>query len=273
MKFGSLFSGIGGFDLGFERAGWTCAWQVEIDDDCQSILQKHWPNVRRFGRIEDVDPNMLEHVDAVIGGFPCQDVSCANTRGHCLDGARSGLWREYARILAARKPRFAVIECTYHRWRRWVPRVRSDLWEIGYASLPIRMRASDFGAPHKRARVIIVADALGRALRLERWGCCGTHRKNTSQLAVVSEERLVSDANARRELESSRCVGEVGRRPCDEAWWTAEPDVARVVHGLPGRVDRSRRARERMLGNVIVPPLAGWVAARLMDVLKEEGAC
>ena len=83
-------------DLGLERAGMKCRWQVEIDPFCQKVLAKHWPNVRRYGDIRGVQH--LEPVDLIAGGFPCQDISFAGY-GAGLDGERSGLWREFARII------------------------------------------------------------------------------------------------------------------------------------------------------------------------------
>ena len=98
MRFGSLFAGIGGMDLGLERAGMECAWQVEIDPYCQKVLAKHWPDVQRFGDIKDCGAHNLEPVDLICGGFPCQDISLAG-KGAGIEGERSGLWSEYHRII------------------------------------------------------------------------------------------------------------------------------------------------------------------------------
>jgi DNA (cytosine-5)-methyltransferase 1 len=80
MKFGSLFSGIGGMDLGLERAGMECRWQVEIDDYATKVLEKHWPAVPRFRDVREVGKHNLEPVDLIAGGFPCQDISNADPR-------------------------------------------------------------------------------------------------------------------------------------------------------------------------------------------------
>ena len=80
FTFGSLFTGIGGFDLGFTQAEMHCAWQVEIDDKCNEVLAHHWPDVKRYGDVKDVGKRNLESVDLVVGGFPCQDVSVAGRR-------------------------------------------------------------------------------------------------------------------------------------------------------------------------------------------------
>ena len=110
MKFGSLFCGIGGFDLGLERAGMQCAWQVEIDPYAQKVLAKHWPDVRRHADVCTFPPEEGDwEVDVICGGFPCQDISYAG-KGAGLAGARSGLWYEFARIIGQLRPRYVVVE-------------------------------------------------------------------------------------------------------------------------------------------------------------------
>ena len=97
MTFGSLFSGIGGMDLGLERAGMECRWQVEIDPFCNRVLEKHWPHVRRYGDIRTVGGE-LERVDLIAGGFPCQDVSIAGLkRGIAKIGSSLRWCPEYIR--------------------------------------------------------------------------------------------------------------------------------------------------------------------------------
>lgn len=90
LTFGSLFAGIGGFELGFERAGMECLWQVENDDRCNQVLRRHWPDVRRYGDVQDYGKGTLAPVDLIVGGFPCQDLSVAGRRKG-LGGERSGL--------------------------------------------------------------------------------------------------------------------------------------------------------------------------------------
>jgi DNA (cytosine-5)-methyltransferase 1 len=98
LTFGSLFTGIGGMDLGLERAGMKCRWQVEINDYRQRVLAARWPHVKRYGDITKLTGDELEPVDCIAGGFPCQDISFAGY-GAGLDGERSGLWYEFARII------------------------------------------------------------------------------------------------------------------------------------------------------------------------------
>ena len=109
MKFISLFAGIGGLDLGLERAGMECVAQVEIDDFCQKVLTKHWANVPKFKDVRDVGKNNLPTADLICGGFPCQDVSLVGARKG-LEGKRSTLWSEFHRIICEVQPRWVVIE-------------------------------------------------------------------------------------------------------------------------------------------------------------------
>ena len=109
MNVGSLFAGIGGFDLGFERAGMRVAWQVELDPYCRAVLARHFPDAARFEDVCEVGARNLAPVDLICGGFPCQDLSPAG-RGAGIDGARSGLWAEFARIVRELRPRYVVVE-------------------------------------------------------------------------------------------------------------------------------------------------------------------
>jgi DNA (cytosine-5)-methyltransferase 1 len=105
----SLFAGIGGFDLGLERAGFEVRWQVEIDPFCRKVLDKHWPDVTKYGDIREVNPSELEPVDLICGGFPCQDLSVAGKRAG-LAGERSGLFYELLRIADANPSAWVLAE-------------------------------------------------------------------------------------------------------------------------------------------------------------------
>jgi DNA (cytosine-5)-methyltransferase 1 len=109
MTHGSLFSGIGGIDLGFEWAGIETKWQVEIDDYCQKLLSLRFPHTKKFTDVRKVGSHNLEKVDIVSGGFPCQDISVAG-KGAGIEGERSGLWTELHRVISELRPRFAFIE-------------------------------------------------------------------------------------------------------------------------------------------------------------------
>lgn len=169
MRFLSLFAGIGGLDLGLERAGWTCVGQVEVDPFCRRVLAKHWPDVFQWGDIRLLDPEVIRArcgpIEALVGGFPCQDASVAG-KGAGMAGHRTGLWREFHRLIVALRPLLVVCENVPGLRTRGADRVLDDLESAGYAAAPIVVGARHVGAPHRRDRVWIVgrrvADAAGR---------------------------------------------------------------------------------------------------------------
>lgn len=160
MKFGSLFSGVGGFDLGFERSGMECKWQVEYDPHCQAVLERHYPNVKRYKDVRNVGSETLEAVDLICGGFPCQDLSIAGKRAG-FAGARSGLWYEYQRIIDEMRPQWVVIEnvpglLSSAKGQDFETIIRA-LDEFGYGVAWRVLDSQYFGVPQRRRRVFIVA--------------------------------------------------------------------------------------------------------------------
>jgi len=176
MRFGSLFSGIGGFDLGFERAGMQCAWQVEINTAASSVLGRHWPHVARYSDVRKVEN--LEPVDLICGGFPCQDLSVAGKRKG-LAGERSGLWFEFHRVLGEVGPGWAVIEnvpglLSSNGGRDFAVILRG-LAELGYGVAWRILDAQYFGVAQRRRRVFIVGhlgDGRAAEVLFEREGGC-----------------------------------------------------------------------------------------------------
>ncbi len=156
VTFGSLFAGIGGIDLGLERAGMVSKWQVEIDDYGTRVLEKHWPNVHRERDICQCGKHNLERVDVIAGGFPCQDISYAG-RGAGLDGERSGLFFEAVRLVCELQPRVVILENVAALLARGLDRVLGTLAEIGYDAEWHCIPAAAVGAPHIRDRVFIHA--------------------------------------------------------------------------------------------------------------------
>lgn len=161
LAIGSLFSGIGGLELGLEACGLgPVLWQAEIDPFCRAVLAKHWPDARRYEDVRAIDET-TERPDVICGGFPCQDLSLAGKRAG-LGAERSGLWWEFRRIVRVLQPRFVVVENVFSAWRNWLPIVRRGLWKVGYASVPVRVSAADVGADHERARCFVVAAYANR---------------------------------------------------------------------------------------------------------------
>jgi DNA (cytosine-5)-methyltransferase 1 len=227
----SLFSGIGGLDLGLERAGMTIAGQVEIDPWCRRVLAKHWPEVPRHDDVRTAAEwwGGRRAPDVVAGGFPCQDISNAHTNGsrQALSGPRSGLWHAFAVIVACLAPRWVVVE-NVAAWKRWVPAVRADLAALGYASVPVRLSAGSRGAVHQRPRDFVVAN---------------TDRQGESLRAIYAQVA---------------CLRPLSR---DRGHWRQPfTGPVRVDDGLPARVDRLRG-----LGNAVVPQVAEHIGRLIMD--------
>ena len=240
MTFGSLFAGIGGMDLGLERAGMECRWQVEINPFCRRVLAKHWPDVPRYEDVRDVGSENLEPVDLICGGFPCQDISLAGNRSERTgtEGERSGLWLEFARIIRELRPRIVLVENVAALLVRGLDRVLGDLAEVGYDAEWDVLPAATFGAPQRRERVFLVAYPHS-----ERWS-------GSSERYFLPETRLKPPH--RRDVDGLDLV--------ESGPWSSLPDVLRVDYGVPGTVDRLAA-----LGNAVVPQVAEWIGRRIME--------
>ncbi len=161
MRLLSLFSGIGGLELGLERSGgFTVAGQCEIEPFARAVLAERWPGVWRHDDVRTLTPELVAancgRIDAICGGFPCQDISTAG-KGVGLDGERSGLWREYFRVVDALRPLWVIAENVPALRTRGADRVLGDLEGIGYSAQAVVVGADDIGAPHRRKRVFILA--------------------------------------------------------------------------------------------------------------------
>ena len=156
MKHGSLFSGIGGIDLGFEMAGIETTWTCELDDWANGLLQKRFPNATHYRDVQEIGKDNLESVDIISGGFPCQDISTAG-KGAGLDGKRSGLWFEMWRIICELQPRWVLIENVANLANKGGARVLHDLAKAGYDAEWQVISARDVGARHLRKRLWIIA--------------------------------------------------------------------------------------------------------------------
>lgn len=154
MKVGSLFSGCGGLDLGFELAGFETKWFAETDKWCDRILNKNFPGIPNLGDVNELRP---EPTDILIGGFPCQPVSQAGKKLAQED--ERWLWPGFYRTIRNLQPRIVVVENVPGLRRRGLDRVLGDLAEGGYNTRWISLRSSDIGAPHRRERVFIIADS------------------------------------------------------------------------------------------------------------------
>ena len=262
LTFGSLFAGIGGFDLGFERAGMKCAWQVEIDDFCQKVLEKHWPGVDRHGDIRECGRHNLEPVDVIAGGFPCQPHSMAGKRRGKADDRN--LWPEYLRLVREIRPRWVVGENVPGLISTMLDEVLSDLEGEAYTVGTLVVPAVAFDAPHRRDRVFIVADAERGRLQ-QGAGSAGQAGQRWPESGGSGEDVADSPGRGEQPGSSRRNVrglqNEVLQAGGNTNYWAPEPDVGRVAHGVPSRVDRLRA-----LGNAVVPQVAEWIGRQIVEV-------
>lgn len=302
MTFGSLFSGIGGMDLGLERAGMTCKWQVEIDPFCQKVLAKHWPHVKRYGDIRTVElyidevgerTNTLDPIDLVAGGFPCQDISNAGN-GVGIVGSRSGLWQEFARILAELRPKFAFVENVTALRTKGLTLVLQDLVALGFDAEWHCIPASALGANHERDRIWIFAYPTGlfrealiwgephRAIQAVRedtgiesdgWGSWRPGRLDTGYSWQREQPLQVPDPYRERCGDSRRCERSRAAEEAGPQCWPARPTVLRGETINPG-ANRARLEKQeyrdqaqfqasfRSVADSYCEPLVGAAIAR-----------
>lgn len=246
MRHGSLFSGIGGFDLAAEWMGWENVFHCEWNDFGQKILKYYWPNAKSFSDI--TKSTFIEFrgtIDVLTGGFPCQDASIAKQYGEGqkgLQGERSGLWTEMVRAIEEIKPRYVVAENVENILRtnngRDFAIILSKLVRMGYDCEWKVCRASDVGGCHHRARLYLVA--YSTSIRLE---------KGKSFFSSLGKETL----QKRRIINGT--TASVGIS------WQNEPSVYHVDDGLPDRLDGITFSKWRLEsikagGNAIVPQVA-----------------
>lgn len=235
LTYGSLFAGIGGFDLGFDRAGMRCVWQVELNEFCRKVLAKHWPGVPKWDDVRTFTGDGFERPDIICGGDPCQGNSNA---GSVHKSAHADIGAEFVRVVDLFRPRVVVRENPSRSRpdavRPW-QRMRSDLEHLGYVVLPFRLRACCLGADHERERLFLLAtlpDAHGE--RLE-----GEHGRRES----------VRDAGGT----TGHPVRPAGR------YVLPPPRVCRSGSRVPHLVDRLRG-----LGNAVDPRVSEFIGRQLV---------
>lgn len=247
MKVLDLFSGIGGFSLGLERAGFETIAFCEIDPFCQKVLKKHWPDVPIYEDVKNVSKAQLEsdgigRIDVITGGFPCQDLSVAGKQAG-ITAERSGLWSELARIIGDIRPKYAIVENVTALLSGdrggWFGRVLGDLVEIGYDTEWHCIPASELGANHQRDRVWIIANSVEICSR--EIGIQPTENKG----------RYIAD-DIRPLLEN-------------KLWWITEPCVDRVDDGFSRKLDRYGS-----LGNSVVPQIPEIIGRAIMEAERGQ---
>ena len=249
IRVGSAFSGIGGFELGVEESwrhvGVETVWQIEKNKFCQKVLKKHWPNATLHDDITTIEPSSLEPVDVIIGGFPCQDISRAGKKKGVNEGEKSSLWWKLWNIIGYLRPKIVILENVSTIVSVGGSDVLGALSEIGYDSEWSIVRASDFGAPHRRAR----------------WFCVAYHTSNTGG---KNGQKQPVDAGSLATKHRSKCgvhkSGRDIRNGSDFESIPFESVVCGMDHGISNRLDRIRS-----LGNAIVPACSKWVADQVLQ--------
>ena len=268
MTFGSLFAGIGGFDLGLERAGMTCKWQCEIDPFCNKVLAKHWPDVKRYGDIKEIGGLNLEPVDLICGGFPCQPFSVAGKQRGQKDDRY--LWPEMLRVITELRPYWVIGENVPGIVKMELDKVLSDLENQGYETQTFIIPACAVDAPHRRDRVWIVAH--NNSIRCNLRGLEGERIYRQEQARNEANSGCENATDAHRIHDDSTRYGtsEVGwqqsrqtkifRNGCK---WLPEPAICELDDGFSSRLVRyrgriaknipNRVAKLKALGNAVVP--------------------
>ena len=267
-----LFAGIGGFTIGLERAGFETVAFCEIDSYAQKVLKKNWPGVPIYDDVRTITAERLASdgigVDVITGGFPCQDISTAGRQAG-IEGERSGLWTECARLLGELRPQYAIFENVTNLLNgergAWFKRVLWDISQIGYDAEWHCIPASELGAHHHRDRIWIVAYPNSNSQPRQSLNA-GEIQKTSfladTQCVGQSEQRLhggrVSEASSQNRQASwivNRCEG-------NASVWDTEPNVGRVANGIPNQSHRLK-----CLGNAVVPPIPELIGRAINEAL------
>lgn len=240
MRVLDLFSGIGGFSLGLERAGMTTVAFCEIEPYCRAVLAKHWPGVKIYEDIRTLTADVLERdgidVDVICGGFPCQDISLAGKRGG-IRSERSGLWFEYARLIGEIRPKFVIVENVAALLDNGMGDVLGTLSTLGYDAEWDIIPASAVGGLHRRERLWITAYPNTNSVRPQRVRPASARAWCKQQFA-----RLVQDT-ARVSVPSGRSGG--------------------ISDGVPNRAHRLKA-----LGNAVVPQIPELIGRAIMEAAQ-----
>ena len=268
----SLFTGIGGLDLAAEWAGFTTVGQCEFADYPTKVLEKHWPDVPRWRDVRTLTKESfyertgLRTVDVISGGFPCQPFSVAGKQKG--KGDDRYLWPEMLRVIRELRPRCVVGENVPGIIKIAAGQVVKDLERAGYHVVVFNFEAAAVGTWHRRSRVFFVgiadvADAARERIQRHAEICAAEQEKRSGQMQSDAE----SGNEAVYDTMCSGCAGDARweqlQELADGRCWAIEPDVGRVAHGIPARVDRLK-----CLGNAVVPQQAYPIFKALMEELN-----
>lgn len=301
----SFFSGIGGLDLGLERAGFQVNFQCEAKPFCRDILKQHWPNLPLDHDIRKLDEADIPEADIWAAGFPCQDLSLARMgKRSGLRGSQSGLFHDFVSLVGDRSPRGIILENVHgllssHGGRDFSI-VLKALDELGYGVAWRVLNSKDFGVPQQRRRVYIVAlhrDARGAAEVLFEPQCGDWNspkgRSNGEKSPSVFQTILGDPVRGPLVKSIAHCIYAESARHTGTDWsrnyvWYPDGRVRRFtpneverVQGFPEdwtlprdfdarQADRIDSLRYHAIGNAVTPPVAEWVGQRLRAVLEAQ---
>ena len=243
ITIGSLFAGIGGFELGIERAipNAHTIWQVEQDQFCQSILAKHWPNATIYNDVRTVGAHNLQPIDILLGGFPCQDISIAGQQRGIKDGTRSGLWWEMHRIIMEIRPRIVIMENVPNIIAVGGKTVVGSLAKIGYNCEWSIISARQFGAPHLRKRWFGIAYPHG----------IGSNKTTHGRINQINNKGPTIQCGRSQGKEST------------QTYWQHNPPPQSTICGMDDGVP-NRVVKLKALGNAIVPQCSEYIGKRVL---------
>ena len=249
-----LFSGIGGFSLGLERAGMRTAAFCEVDKKARAVLRKHWPTTPIFNDVKTLSAKDInETIDVICGGFPCQDISLAG-KGAGLAGERSGLWFEFHRLIAEIQPRYAIIENVSALRSRGLDEVLRSLAEIGYDAEWHCIPSAAVGAPHQRDRIWVAAYRSGLGWDERHGGRLGGHL-----LHHIERFTTESEQERNRWQRGARAARAPQHGPII-ASWEAQSGVLGVADGVPNWAHRIKQ-----LGNAVVPQIPELIGRAIVS--------
>lgn len=250
MRVLDLFSGIGGFSLGLERAGMKTVAFCEIDPFCQKVLRKHWPEVPIYNDVRAITKEYHGTVDLICGGYPCQPFSVAGKqKGH---EDKRHLWPAMRDCIHHYRPTWVICENVYGHIRKGLDAVLSDLENLGYTVWVACLSAKSFGANHGRERVWVVANTTG-------YGC---HEGKGGRGFDPSYGDSTEGEKKARDYEGCSGLRAILERAGYSPWcWGAKPPSYRVDDGLPNRMDRLKS-----LGNAVVPQIPEIIGRAIMEV-------
>ena len=248
---GSLFSGIGGIDLGFEWAGIETKWQVEIDDYCQKLRSIRFPHPKKFTDVRRVDSHNLEKVDIISGGFPCPAFSQAGKQGGF---EQDNLFYEMIRICNERKPKAIIFE-NVEGFKKWAEILRQEIENIGYEWGDAIFDARDFGIPQARRRYF--------AICIQRGMLSGTQYLRRIQ---GEKDSRIYELQSNNKNTKRRWTPTIKTK---EEWRTIFADSKRVRknNGIPSRMDRFRKFG---LGNAVVPQIPYIIGRQLYELFQRN---